>query len=346
MPTVFCTWPQHGTLQRSHNLSALPQGHLAKTYPLKPEVEATHTTALLLHGNPEDLQLPVHRPEMILCHLHGHPIIQRELRELSKAYIIDATHLDKHLASVRGDINRALKWSVPFDLSHLKGSKYLLRFSVDASTHVISSSAQSYLDYEGYLYHQWTPTIGSMVATHPFKLWLDIVGVPPQLWELTSPAELKKFRRCSSFDCAVRSFINGSDLTVINSLMHQNSCLDFPTAVVIFLSWFDFPAEMFTRKFSTENTNPQLWSTDELVKGVPTILDHAPLHNVSSFEQFHVLVAAPHLNISKSITFLLGGSKLHVRQMSWVGYRRKLSSTYHWTQRQNCLRHTTGHNAR
>jgi hypothetical protein len=36
---------------------------------------------------------------------------------------------------------------------------------------------------------------------------------------------------------AVRSFINGYDLTVINSPMHQNSCLDFPTAVVISLQW-------------------------------------------------------------------------------------------------------------
>jgi hypothetical protein len=121
----------------------------------KPEAKAAQTAALLPCGHPGDLQLPVHHPEMVLCHLYEHPIIQQELRELSKAYIIDATHLDKHsLASVRGDIKRALKWSVPFDISHLKGSKYLLRFSVDASTHVISSLAQSYLDYKGYLYHQ------------------------------------------------------------------------------------------------------------------------------------------------------------------------------------------------
>jgi hypothetical protein len=39
------------------------------------------------------------------------------------------------------------------------------------------------------------------------------------------------------FIWAVRLFINGYDLTVINSPVHQNSCLDFPTTVVISLLW-------------------------------------------------------------------------------------------------------------
>jgi Domain of unknown function (DUF4283) len=182
-------------------------------------MEPAHTAALLPRGHPGDLQLPVHRPEIVLCHQHEHPVIQRELRELSKSFIIDATHLDKHsLASVRGDVNRALKRTVPFDLSHLHGSKYLLRFGDGTTTSSIPSPAQSYLDYEGYLYHQWIPSVGSTVGTYSFKVWLDIIGAPPHLW-----------------------------------------------------------------------------SIDELVTGVSTIgilLDHAPLHHVSSFERFGVLVAA------------------------------------------------------
>jgi hypothetical protein len=55
---------------------------------------------------------------------------------------------------------------------------------------------------------------------------------------------------------AVRSFINGYDLTVINSPVHQNSCLDFFTAVVISLSRCDFPAVISAQKISAETVRP------------------------------------------------------------------------------------------
>jgi hypothetical protein len=45
------------------------QGHSAKACALKPTAEAAHTAALLPCGHPGDLQLPVHRPETVLCHL-------------------------------------------------------------------------------------------------------------------------------------------------------------------------------------------------------------------------------------------------------------------------------------
>jgi hypothetical protein len=51
---------------------------------------------LLPRGQPGDRQLTIHRPEIVLCHLHDHPIIHQELLELSEAYIIDVTHLNKH----------------------------------------------------------------------------------------------------------------------------------------------------------------------------------------------------------------------------------------------------------
>jgi hypothetical protein len=50
------------------------------------------------------------------------------------------------------------------------------------------------------------------------------------------------------FICTIRSSINDSDLTVINYLVHQKSCLNFPTAVVISLNRYDFHAEISTRK--------------------------------------------------------------------------------------------------
>jgi hypothetical protein len=55
---------------------------------------------------------------------------------------------------------------------------------------------------------------------------------------------------------AVWSFINGYDLTIINSPVHQNSCLDFPTAVVISLSRCDFPAVISAQKISAETVRP------------------------------------------------------------------------------------------
>jgi hypothetical protein len=55
---------------------------------------------------------------------------------------------------------------------------------------------------------------------------------------------------------AVRLFINDYDLTVINSPVHQNSCLDFPTAVVISLSRCDFPAVISAQKISAETVCP------------------------------------------------------------------------------------------
>jgi hypothetical protein len=67
-------------------------------------------------------------------------------------------------------------------------------------------------------------------TVHPYLI--PIVNPAPTsikdatITELTSPADLI---------CAARSSINGSNLTVINSHVHQNSCLDFPTAVVISL---------------------------------------------------------------------------------------------------------------
>jgi hypothetical protein len=48
----------------------------------------------------------------------------------------------------------------------------------------------------------------------------------------------------------VRSFINDYDLTVINSSVHQNSCLDFPTTVVISLSRCDFHVVISVQKIS------------------------------------------------------------------------------------------------
>jgi hypothetical protein len=54
--------------------------------------------------------------------------------------------------------------------------------------------------------------------------------------------------------CVVRSFINGFDLTIINNFVLQNSCLDFPTIIVISLSRCNFRAEISTQKISLQNT--------------------------------------------------------------------------------------------
>jgi hypothetical protein len=58
----------------------------------------------------------------------------------------------------------------------------MLRFSSDAHTQAISSLAKTYFDYEGYLYHQWTPMVGSSIASYPFKIWLDIIEAPPHTY--------------------------------------------------------------------------------------------------------------------------------------------------------------------
>jgi hypothetical protein len=57
---------------------------------------------------------------------------------------------------------------------------------------------------------------------------------------------------------AIKSSINSSDLIVINSHVHQNSYLDFPITVVIFLNRCDFPAEISVRKFSAENIDQKI----------------------------------------------------------------------------------------
>jgi hypothetical protein len=59
----------------------------------------------------------------MLCYLYGHPIMDVELHEVSKVYIVDAIHLKAHLVNkVRSDINKALKWLVLFNISHLRAN--------------------------------------------------------------------------------------------------------------------------------------------------------------------------------------------------------------------------------
>jgi hypothetical protein len=57
--------------------------------------------------------------------------------------------------------------------------------------------------------------------------------------------------------CTVRSFLNDSDLTVINSLVHQNSCLKFSTAVVISLR--RSPHKKYLQRILIIKTNQWLW---------------------------------------------------------------------------------------
>jgi hypothetical protein len=83
-------------------------------------------TILLPIGNIGDFKLPHNMSDTTIYYLHAHPIIIDELRELSKAYVINVTKLKAHsINSVSNDINRTLKWSVPFNLPHLKEKSIL-----------------------------------------------------------------------------------------------------------------------------------------------------------------------------------------------------------------------------
>jgi hypothetical protein len=109
----------------------------------------------------------------------------------------------------------------------------MLRFVSDDTRWAIPPPAQNYLDYEDYMCHRWSPTVGSSMTTYPFKVWLDIIDIPPHLW-----------------------------------------------------------------------------SVDEILKGIAStgiLLDHSPLHQITSFERFRILIATTHPRILKSITFLLQG---------------------------------------
>jgi hypothetical protein len=81
---------------------------------------------------------------------------------------------------------------------------------------------------------------------------------------------------------AVRSFINGYNLTVINSLVHQNSYLDFPTAVVISLSRCDFPAVISAQKISAETVRPfGTWHVTYLQVAIIFYWDQGRIYSVS-----------------------------------------------------------------
>jgi hypothetical protein len=130
------------------------QGHPAVACPTRKSYEKTNSEALLPRGEPGDSLLPHDRPDNVYCYLHNHQVIKREIQDLQKTFVVDATHLINHsLASVHADIQRALKWSVPFHLTHLRGNSYLLQFpnSNRPPLTELPTTATNFLHHEGYI---------------------------------------------------------------------------------------------------------------------------------------------------------------------------------------------------
>jgi Domain of unknown function (DUF4283) len=104
---------------------------------------------------------------------------------LSKTYIIDARFISSpSLPHLNRDITRALPRGIEFELSHLSGTYYLLAFNSHITHNEVMMICDQKLNSQGYVFFLWTPAVNSKKQALGFKVWVELLDLPPHCWSI------------------------------------------------------------------------------------------------------------------------------------------------------------------
>jgi hypothetical protein len=142
-------------------------------------------------GNIGDTGLPTNRPDTVNVFLHDNTTLTRETDRLSEAYIIDARFVTEHgTRQLHRDLSKALPRQTCYEVSHISSFYYLLMFNSYITDQQFKACFAKKLTPLGYISFLWSLTVKSKEHSLSYKVWLDLVDLPPHIWALDELAIL------------------------------------------------------------------------------------------------------------------------------------------------------------
>jgi hypothetical protein len=88
------------------------------------------------------------------------------------------------VATINRDLSRALPYHIEFELSHLTFTFYLIMFNSHLIDQDYQMAFKQHLSSQGFVSFLWSPAVKSTEHGMGYKIWLDLVDLPPHVWSL------------------------------------------------------------------------------------------------------------------------------------------------------------------
>jgi hypothetical protein len=99
--------------------------------------------------------------------------------------VIDACFVSNHYTqSLNRSLSHALPRQTKLELSHLSTTYYYISFNSNLTNEDYQATFREHLTPQGYISFMWSPAIMSSEHRLGFKVWLDLVDLPPHVWSL------------------------------------------------------------------------------------------------------------------------------------------------------------------
>ncbi|KAF3333369.1 hypothetical protein FCM35_KLT01060 [Carex littledalei] len=136
-------------------------------------------------GNLGDSLLPPNRPHATFVYIPTTPFIQRTNSELSNAVVID-TRLNPyhHADSLQSLIMAACKSEIPYPLTHLADTRYILMLPVGQDRSTFINNHYANLCKLGLVAYPWSMGIDAAAQCLKFRVWIELKNLSPQQWNL------------------------------------------------------------------------------------------------------------------------------------------------------------------
>lgn len=113
------------------------------------------------------------------------PLVTTEITKLRQAIVIDVGFISDHsMQSVNHDFLRALNWSNNHSITWIAGVRYLLVLPPNITRDAFMTERFLYLENFGYVWFPWSLRVAAPSMNLHFKVWLDILNLPPYSWSL------------------------------------------------------------------------------------------------------------------------------------------------------------------
>lgn len=133
-----------------------------------------------------EASLPPNRPHCTHVFVPETPPMQRDAFELNRAIIVDARLVQNHTPHlVQAVLMETCKSDFAFQLTHIQGPQYMLLPPHGVDRHQFQLAHGSALQKQGYVIYPWTQAINGKPLKLKYKVWLQLIGMPPQAWTLT-----------------------------------------------------------------------------------------------------------------------------------------------------------------
>lgn len=160
-------------------------GHMARDCHHTPLARRQRFDPLIPRGNMGEADLPPNRPQATMIFIPETQHIYNTNADLTRAIVIDARLRPDHCyMTMQPLLMAACASDLPFPLTHIADSRYLLLLPSGADREKFLSDYGHNLQALGLIAYPWSAGIDATGLTLKYKAWIELKKLSPQQWNL------------------------------------------------------------------------------------------------------------------------------------------------------------------